>query len=439
MTEAIYNISTSFGSLEVVNVRMNTWAIYYCNWTERKVLFSVLNIRPVQLYFPFMADIISIFKINQLNPIFKYSHQIYRYVDQLTKNLKTALLEMESYPISSNNMLKYFLFGGERALQLSKTCPVLAILVAGRESHCLCPLEYEKRIQTILGKQGQLILAHYGFHKSRNFYNILRKFGKNSIELLELYKINNLVAASRMGFEFPYNKSPYKKAFKVLCHVSHLSNTTIKLLFNKVLSEVLEYGFFNDFSKLKCDREKIKLSSQLKEIEKILREHDYIDVRKLPKVKNLGDVNKLYSIVISLECEEIQFHEYEKIVFRCPPKEKFSIFLDEKEYGIFPITSGGALWKEGRNMHHCIASYAEDIALKDNEIYAYHVSYPGEKPASLLIKKNNCGEWEIEELLGITNQPVGFGTTAMVEKWIENKMNHLHNYQTDFTYAKTQA
>ncbi len=65
-----------------------------------------------------------------------------------------------------------------------------------------------------------------------------------------------------------------------------------------------------------------------------------------------------------------------------------------------PIENGLALRREGRNMHNCVAGYAQQIV--SGKSYFYH--WQGDYPATVQLDKDREGNWLLQEYLGYANQ-----------------------------------
>ncbi len=81
---------------------------------------------------------------------------------------------------------------------------------------------------------------------------------------------------------------------------------------------------------------------------------------------------------------------------------------------IQPITSLGNLYREGREMRHCVASYAEIIM--EGVSYIYKVLSP--ERATLEIRKTEQGLWCLVQIKRVHNQMVNEETLSAVESWL---------------------
>lgn len=86
--------------------------------------------------------------------------------------------------------------------------------------------------------------------------------------------------------------------------------------------------------------------------------------------------------------------------------------------GIIPIESPLDLVREGREQHHCIASYAETIARGGG--YAYKIDLPGER-ATLFIEPESRDRkhWRLAECHGFANADVPTPLWLKLMEWID--------------------
>lgn len=80
---------------------------------------------------------------------------------------------------------------------------------------------------------------------------------------------------------------------------------------------------------------------------------------------------------------------------------------------IVPLVSGAELLAEGREMHHCVASYIRRVAA--GQVYVYRVLAP--ERATLSLRSDRDG-WELEQIQGLANAPVEHETVLQVEAWL---------------------
>ena len=87
---------------------------------------------------------------------------------------------------------------------------------------------------------------------------------------------------------------------------------------------------------------------------------------------------------------------------------------------IIPLSSYDALTNEGRIMSHCVASYEDDIVLRQVS-YVFKVLYP--ERATLEIRRDSVESWDwyINSIKAVKNGAVSKKTVTFVEKWFEER------------------
>lgn len=80
---------------------------------------------------------------------------------------------------------------------------------------------------------------------------------------------------------------------------------------------------------------------------------------------------------------------------------------------IVPLVSAVEILAEGREMHHCVASYVRPVAA--GRVYVYRVLAP--ERATLCLRSDRDG-WELEQIKGPANAPVEHETVLQVHAWL---------------------
>ncbi len=80
---------------------------------------------------------------------------------------------------------------------------------------------------------------------------------------------------------------------------------------------------------------------------------------------------------------------------------------------IVPLVSAAEILAEGREMHHCVASYIRRVAA--GQVYVYRVLAPERATLSLRSDRDN---WELEQIHGPANAPVEHETLLRVQAWL---------------------
>lgn len=82
---------------------------------------------------------------------------------------------------------------------------------------------------------------------------------------------------------------------------------------------------------------------------------------------------------------------------------------------IMPLASAAEILAEGREMHHCVASYIRPVAA--GQVYVYRVLAP--ERATLSLRSGRDG-WQLEQIKGLANAPVEHETVLQVRGWLES-------------------
>jgi hypothetical protein len=78
---------------------------------------------------------------------------------------------------------------------------------------------------------------------------------------------------------------------------------------------------------------------------------------------------------------------------------------------LVPIASAEDLTREGREMRHCVADYADDVRAG----IVYYYRWLGDERATVqLAAGEDCGTWLVEEALGVGNAPLSAATLAAI-------------------------
>lgn len=80
---------------------------------------------------------------------------------------------------------------------------------------------------------------------------------------------------------------------------------------------------------------------------------------------------------------------------------------------IVPLASAAEILVEGREMHHCVASYIRRVAA--GQVYVYRVLAP--ERATLSLRSDRDG-WELDQLQGPGNAAVQHETVQQVQAWL---------------------
>jgi len=87
---------------------------------------------------------------------------------------------------------------------------------------------------------------------------------------------------------------------------------------------------------------------------------------------------------------------------------------------IVPMTTGMDLVEEGREMHHCVATYVDRVHAARGRYYIYRLLPPLQR-STVAIQLTATG-WRIEQIKGIYNEPVNNRTVRYVENWLAGRL-----------------
>ncbi len=90
--------------------------------------------------------------------------------------------------------------------------------------------------------------------------------------------------------------------------------------------------------------------------------------------------------------------------------------------GLRPLETFDELAREGREMGHCVASYAPQITR--GSYYVYAVEVAGER-ATLGLERQSATAWEIDQLNGPRNRRVSRPLRSLVLRWFASKLSSV--------------
>lgn len=102
------------------------------------------------------------------------------------------------------------------------------------------------------------------------------------------------------------------------------------------------------------------------------------------------------------------------IAFPAPWFEAASV--DDHE--ILPITNSADLYREGKAMHHCVGTYADEV--RNGEKYIFSLRKDGNRVATIEIVRY-WGRAKLGQLRGACNSEVSESTKRLVRKWLRSQ------------------
>lgn len=142
-----------------------------------------------------------------------------------------------------------------------------------------------------------------------------------------------------------------------------------------------------------------------------IRERNAIPVRM--RVAHIRDLKEWHDVLTD------QLNALKDVEFNMPFQHKPPVEGTEE---IIPLTSPKLLKQEGREMHHCVASY--DNQVKQGNSYIYSVRVGGDKATLELVKRGNV--WKLAQCRSVCNKHPVKEIWDVVNKWMEeNEVEEL--------------
>lgn len=233
-------------------------------------------------------------------------------------------------------------------------------------------------------------------------------------------KLLNKIKARHYGQrEFELITELFMLDYQFLNHRSTVSVALMKLLthFPELINSKLLHNW-NEDDNIQMLREYIQ------DIERMVYRIGLdrkITIKKLCDCKNINCVQRLHDELVALFNKKMA-----ALIKRKGNKELISHFPAPPLTGnedIIPITSYQQLQQESQQLHHCVASYDQDIALGD--CYIYQVLKPERSTLSIKIRNTLSGQsrFRIGQLKGYRNKTVDNETRETVLLWF-NQVTH---------------
>lgn len=154
--------------------------------------------------------------------------------------------------------------------------------------------------------------------------------------------------------------------------------------------------------------------SMLDETVSTLRRLDDRREQRLPAIKNLKQLHRLHTEILTAYGEQ-QSRKQNELDSRPFPKPPIP-----GSRHIKPLTSDKALYAEGSAQHNCVGGYGRSV--RSGSKYIYSVTAP--ERATLAIQHFE-GRWIIGELFAACNKPVQKATREAVEEWLAENQEGL--------------
>jgi len=352
-------------------------------------------------------------RFNQLMLPFNHIRQL-EPLKQLLQNISPRIMRgMSQFKSGQRGILRFCINGGLFALELVEDCPALAYLIVYR----LIPKTPTKTLADglliILEQKRGEILARMNWPSDKGVIKLLRKIPAQECCADLFHDLRKLLTSGNQ------NK------IKLLRHLPVLNRYVVKLLNDKELSLYFANSFYKELSQ-------IDLADDPPEGWEVLDFKKYLidaitNGFHLSPLRSLADLDDLHGKFITWLANANFNEKIKDLVFPPPPLPKTIIKIENNEqFGVFPIETGADLWREGVEMNHCIAGFAQDIDRAKGWRYAYHVNLPGEPPATLMIRSYG-DDWEIEGLQGKHNTEVSSSVDHWVNNWLTSQTCQLRD------------
>ena len=308
-------------------------------------------------------------------------------------------------------LLNFFIRYGLPAVELAEDCPALAYIAA---QSCFFGLNtpgfdfYERLPEE---KRSKILLAS-GFPALRWVEKLFRKIPASDCHSFFFHDLRKVLLSVNAEQQ------------QVLIHIREVNYIAVKILLDTGFFQLFHRAFFDEIPQIVADSQAADDFGQLYQVKHELLEavSQGLRVRLIRKVEDLVVVHEQFVHWLK---DQRYLVNIEKLDFPAAPFPELLLSQsnEERKYGVFPITSGRALWLEGRAMQHCIAGYAKEINVKKGKFYAYHLELPDEEPATLTVLYRQGKSWTIHDIRGVRNTKVSQKVGSFVVRWLEKQTN----------------
>lgn len=348
----------------------------------------------------------------------------------ITHDLYEALPYIHRFQRDKEHVLEFCLFGGIYAVELLKSCPALAYYLTFGDVP-RSPEKKERVFRKIATKKRVEILADRNFYAARWIVKLFEKIPPEECTFMTFRYLSIIISRHQINDTFLsehscsdlsdekifLEKVKDSRSIKTLRHLPRINFLVMKLMSMQQVNDILDSSFYHDAC-MQVYKDTEEIVDSIKELKRL---RSTSDVELHLNVRSLADISRYHDLFVeglqrvSLKNIPLQYRN-----FPPPPVQELKFYEDGSEWGIFPIRNAQELAEEGKEMHHCILSYARMIScpMPGLQEYAYHVQFPGEGPATLLIKEIGNGRYRIQEIRGIRNAAVPSRVQKRVKKWL---------------------
>ncbi len=313
-------------------------------------------------------------------------------------------------------LLNFFIRYGLPAVELAEDCPALAYVAA---QSCFFGFNasgfnfYER----LPGEKRSKILQVSGFPPVRWIEKLFRKIPATDCHSFFFHDLKKILLSVNAEQQ------------QVLTHIREVNYVAVKILLDDDFLKIFHRSFFDEIPKIVADSQAADNFGQLYQVKNELLEAVSQDLR-VRLIRKSEDLVVVHEQFVDWLKDQNYLKKIEELDFPAAPFPKLllSQFKGKHKCGIFPITSGRALWVEGRTMQHCIAGYAKTISAQSGKFYAYHIELPEEEPATFTVFYRQGKSWIIHDIRGVKNTKVSQGVLSFVAMWLEQQANIYFGY-----------
>jgi len=302
---------------------------------------------------------------------------------------RPALASVQPFRKGNWQLLQLINRCGSPALELTKSNPAMAVLLANRRWFD-CPIRTAPvdAVRRVLRKPRKEIALKLGFPGGETTVKVLRKIPSSSVAIRLLRALADALAD--------------EEARELLRHVPRLNARTIWIIADKQLRRQVTFSFIESV----CRDGPWDFSTQ--EIF-ALREVNELAVRlqiTLPRFSSIDMVRSWHDRLTDY-C-----HSFSPELSGAPPV--FPPAPLRNNTNIQAIATPAALISEGIEMHHCVASYIWDVAERRRYFYAM------KSPRATICLRLNGATWGIEDIRGPLNSRLNIGVFFAVREWLSD-------------------
>jgi len=306
------------------------------------------------------------------------------------------------------NLLELFSRKREIFQELMRDNPVLGYCLANgdyfRQIYNVAPVE---RAQWLLGRTERYILDWLKFPNEKTIAKIFKKIEPENLELRQMRLLR-------------YTLCKEPRARKLLSHHRKITSTTLSLVYDKRIFQLLSDRFVLELSERAFEGSLADFIIDTYALLMELRPNE-----ECPVLNSLEKLEKLHHELTDLfNCEMQKLllaspeHIFRKGALRSgqfPPPP-----IEGTEH-IVPVTCERDLVSEGIEQSNCVGSYADRI--RSGHSYIYKVLAP--ERGTLEIRCANGSTWYLVQLTAAHNGKVDTSTRQTIQRWLQQRMAQL--------------